>query len=114
MASGASPEAIFKGIVSDLVTRWRGASGVLFSTLGTLALHHPGFKQLYREIYAEFYRALEGPLRVMNPGMSIDEISLRVRLITALIDGSSMQIRVGGVTRYLARIQAEAVRIATA
>ena len=109
---GKPANEAFRSIVQDLVTRWRGNSGVIFSTLVTLALHNKPFKQLYRSIYAKFYSALEGPLLEMNPGLSHDETALRVRLITALIDGSSMQTQVGSVQQYLERVQGQAELIA--
>ena len=109
---GKPANEAFRSIVQDLVTRWRGNSGVISSTLVTLALHNKPFKQLYRSIYAKFYSALEGPLLEMNPGLSDDETALRVRLITALIDGSSMQTQVGSVQQYLERVQGQAELIA--
>ena len=103
----------FKVIVGDLVARWRGQSGVLFSILGNLASHRAPFRQLYRQIYLRFYEVLESLLREMAPQLAQEEVAVRVRLITALIDGSSMQIGVGGVSAYLKRVQQEAVEIAT-
>lgn len=107
-----SPGQTFKRIVQELVIRWRGHSGVLFSTLSTLAMHNPAFKQLYQAIYQRFYAALESPLKQMNPALTEKEIRLRVRLITALIDGSPMQIEVGDLQTYLQRIQTQAELIA--
>lgn len=107
-------EEVFRGIVKDLVARWRGNSGVLFSTLATLSLHNKAYKQLYRTVYANFYQALEDPVRSINPNLSDAEVTLRVRLITALIDGSPMQIQVGNVQEFLNRVQAQAQMIAQA
>ena len=104
----------FRAIVREMVVRWRGSSGVLFSTLGMLAMHNKLYKQLYRTIYENFYLALEVPLREMNPGLSDEEIVMRVRLISALIDGSPMQIQVGSVQNYLDRVQGQAEVIALA
>ena len=104
----------FRAIVRSLVARWRGNGGVLFSTLNTLALHNKSYKQLYSSIYANFYLAIEGPLRKMKPSLPDDEIAMRARLITALIDGSSMQTCVGSVTMYLDRVQRQAEVIALA
>ncbi len=109
-----TPEAAFRAIVRDLVVRWRGDSGILFSTLGTLSLHNEAFRKLYRSIYTVFYSALESSVRTMNPALSDDEARIRVRLITALIDGSSMQVRVGSVPRFLDRLQAQAEQVALA
>ena len=109
---GAS--AAFHAIVKDLTTRWRGESGILFSTLGTLAIHNKAFKALYRTIYAEFYVALETPLRRLNTNLSAEELALRARLITALIDGAPMQPQVSNKRIFLERIQTEAESIALA
>ncbi len=105
-------EDAFCAIIRDLVTRWRGDSGVLFSTLGTLALHNKTFRKLYRFTYTNFYAALEGPICQMNPELPKDEVKLRVRLVTALIDGSPLQTQVG--KDFLQRLQAQAELIAKA
>lgn len=102
----------FRAIVRDLVIRWRGDGGVLFSTLGTLALHNKVFRKLHRAVYANFYQSLEDPLRRINPDLDDIEIVLHVRLITALIDGSAMQTQVGNTQAFIERIQAQAELIA--
>ncbi|MEM7099643.1 MAG: TetR family transcriptional regulator [Pseudomonadota bacterium] len=107
-----APEVVFRAIVKDLVVRWRGDGGVVFSTLGTLAQHNAMYRKLYRDIYRDFYAALTGPIRQLNPKLSDDEVLLRVRLVTALVDGSPMQIQVGDTQAYLAAVQAEAELIA--
>ena len=104
----------FRAIVRELTTRWRGESGVLFSTLGTLAIHNSEYKKLYRSIYANFYEALEAPLKELNPALSDSELELRTRLITALIDGAPMQPLVSDKQAFLQRLQTEAEVIATA
>ena len=105
-------EQAFRAIVRDLVVRWRGDSGILFSTLGTLSLHNREFRKLYRSIYTVFYTALEEPLRKINPELPEDEVKLRVRLVTALIDGSSMQVQVGRHLNFLERVEHQAGLIA--
>ena len=109
-----TPEHAFRNIVEDLVTRWRGDSGKLFATLNTLALHNREFRKLYRSIYGTFYEALETPLRQLNAGLPEDEVRLRVRLVTALIDGSPMQIKVHSLPEFLKRVEAQALLIALA
>ena len=105
-------ETAFRAIVGNLVARWRGQSGMLFLALNNLAAHNEMYRQLYNRIYLRFYDALEGLLKEMNPALTGEEISLRVRLITALIDGSSMQIRVGKKHAYLERVRQQAMNIA--
>lgn len=102
----------FRAIVRDLVIRWRGDGGVLFSTLGTLALHNKVFRKLHRAVYANYYQSLEDLLRRINPNLDDTEIVMRVRLITALIDGSAMQTQVGNTQAFIERVQAQAELIA--
>jgi AcrR family transcriptional regulator len=107
------PSEALAAVVADLVARWRGRSGVLWLLLGLLAGHEDRFRQLYRHIYLRFYEVLESVLKDLNPALAEEEITSRVRLITALIDGSSMQIRVGDVNAYLDRVQQEAITLAS-
>ena len=110
-SSGSEREA-FRAIVRELVIRWRGDSGILMSTLGTISLHHKEFRGLYRSVYEVFYRALEASVRGMNNELDDDEVRLRVRLVTALVDGSPMQTRVGDLQIFLDRVQDQAEQIA--
>ena len=110
-SSGSEREA-FRAIVRELVIRWRGDSGILMSTLGTMSLHHKEFRGLYRSNYDAFYNALEASVRSMNHKLDEEEVRLRVRLVTALVDGSPMQIRVGELQTFLDRVQDQAEQIA--
>ena len=110
-SSGSEREA-FRAIVRELVIRWRGDSGILMSTLGTMSLHRKEFRGLYRSIYDAFYNALEASVRSMNHKLDEEEVRLRVRLVTALVDGSPMQIRVGELQTFLDRVQDQAEQIA--
>lgn len=107
-------EEAFGAIVGDMVVRWRGDSGVLFATLGTLALHNKVYKKLQLAVYSDFYQALEAPLRRINPNLADPEIAIRIRLITALIDGSPMQTQLDNAQLFLERVQAQAELIALA
>ena len=59
-----------------------------------------------------FYDALALPLKELNPTLNEDAIVLKVRLITALVDGSPMQVKVGNMQNYLNEVQALAEQIA--
>lgn len=48
----------------------------------------------------------------MNHKLDEEEVRLRVRLVTALVDGSPMQIRVGELQTFLDRVQDQAEQIA--
>ena len=110
-SSGSEREA-FRAIVRELVIRWRGDSGILMSTLGTMSLHHKEFRGLYRSIYDAFYNALEASVRSMNHKLDEEEVRRRVRLVTSLVDGAPMQIRVGELQTFLDRVQDQAEQIA--
>lgn len=114
LQSSDSPLDAFVSVVRDLVIRWRGSTGILFSTLTALSMHNAGFRKLYRDIYVRFYAALEEIVGELNPTLPDAEIALRVRMITSLIDGSSMQVQVGDKTRYLECVQRQAQAIAVA
>ena len=70
------------------------------------------FRDLYRSIFESFYGALEASVRGINHELNDDEVRLRVRLVTALVDGSSMQVRVGDLQTFLDRVQDQAEQIA--
>lgn len=107
-----NPEAALDAITDELVSRWRSRRGSIPSTLGTLSLHNKAFQQLYRNIYLSFYHALETLLKDLNPAFSEKEVKLRTRMIAALIDGSSMQIRSGKADEYLAEVRRQVRRMA--
>ena len=114
LQAGGSPMAAFSAVVNELVTRWRGSTGVLFSTLTALSMHNTSFRQLYIDIYSRFYAALEKLVHEVNPALSDEENTMRVRLIASLIDGSSMQIQVGDRQHFLDCVQSHAQAIAVA
>lgn len=107
------PEDALAAITDELVSRWRSKSGSLLSTLGTLSLHNRAFRQLYRDIYMVFYEALAVLLKDLNPKLSKEDIELRTRMITALIDGSSMQLRAGNAESYLEEVRRQVRVMAT-
>jgi hypothetical protein len=75
-------------------------------------MHNAAFRELYTQIYSRFYAALKKLLHEVNPELSDEENTIRVRIITSLIDGSAMQIQVGDIERFLERIQQQALVIA--
>lgn len=108
------PAVALRALVAELNRRWRGDGAVVFATLTTLALHRPEFRTLRNEIYGDFYAVLEPVLAAIDPDARRPEIALRARLITALIDGSPLQVDVGSAPRFLKRLQDVAARIAGA
>lgn len=86
------PKEALAAIARTLVTRWRGDSGLIYATLIYLSLHSPEFSALKKQIYATFYQSLEAVTRALDGKATPAEVKQRVRLITALIDGSVLQM----------------------
>ena len=108
------PAAALRALVTELNSRWRGDGAAVFATLTALALHRPEFRTLRNEIYGDFYAVLEPVIAAIDPGAGRQEVALRARLVTALIDGSPLQVDVGSAPRFLKRLQGVAARIAGA
>ncbi|MEM7020454.1 MAG: TetR/AcrR family transcriptional regulator [Pseudomonadota bacterium] len=99
-------------IVSTLVGRWRGESGIVFSALNFLAIHKPAFKTQRREIYDVFYRELREAIKCADPALSEKTCQARAWLLTALVDGAAQQTQTGSVENFLDLIADQALSIA--
>lgn len=100
--AGGDDRGAFERLVDHIVGKWRGESGRILGIMGFLALHSTGFRSMYSEIYEAFYAALAGQIRCLMPSLPEHEADKRARLITALLDGASMQLQRGdgaGFTR---------------
>jgi len=104
----------FRMVVSDMAERYRTESGQLLLMITTLAQHHPTFRRLYDDSYAEFYPAFEALIDELRPGLSAGELALRAKLINALVEGSSFQTHIDDLDAFLASVlgQAEAMALA--
>ena len=106
------PEKRLRAVVNELVTRWRGESGVVFSTLNLLVLHNKVYHAIYHEIRSVYYGFLEEVIAATSPGQTKQEYATRARLLCALIDGVPFQTNIGRKADYLARVQELAYAIA--
>ncbi len=106
------PRAALDALVGTLVRRWHGEGGMVFLPMQLLAKHKPAFREAYREIYGAFYAEVERVIEAVDPGVESAECAMRARLLTALLDGAGMQIRVGSRPRFLAALSANALAIA--
>ncbi|MDJ0788073.1 MAG: helix-turn-helix domain-containing protein [Myxococcota bacterium] len=106
------PEAGLGALVRTLVRRWRSDGGLVFIPMQLLARHKPAFREAYRQIYDAFYAEMERAIEAVDPKIEPAERATRARLLTALIDGASMQIRVGPKRGFLAALTASALAIA--
>lgn len=82
-----------------LVRNWTSGAGSIFGTMSLLAYHHARFRRLNREIYEAFYRELGVLIQRISTGLTDQEIKLRARLITSVLDGVAMQIHAGATNR---------------
>lgn len=111
-ARGGEPERAFRDSVQTLTRKWRGESGRILALLGFLALHLPQFRDMYREVYEQFYAELAHTIGALMPELDRRECLNRARLVTALLDGAAAQVNRGGSARFLDQVTREALRIA--
>jgi len=107
-----NPKNRLSGIVRELLQRWRGASGIIFSTLNLLALHDKDYQKLYQDSYAKYYILLDAVIKEVSPGQTRQEYAIRSRLLCALIDGAPYQINLKGRAAFFSRIEDHAYDIA--
>ena len=106
------PQAGLTALVRALVRRWHSEGGLVFLPLQLLAKHNPAFRECYREIYEAFYAEMELAIEAVDPAVTRSERATRARLLTALLDGAAMQVRVGSKREFLAALSATALAIA--
>lgn len=110
--SPGEPEHILDELVELLLSRWRSESGAIFATMTFLALHNATFQDVYRETYDSFYVEIERSVACAVPGLSDAECATRARVLTALIDGASLQVLDGSKGEFYAATKATAIEVA--
>jgi len=83
--------ALLGRTVRLLVDRWLADEGNVYTPIGALALHDDRFKQLWNEVYGQFYVLLGALIERIDTAASASEIRVRAILITSLIDGATIQ-----------------------
>jgi len=109
------PECRLDCALRVLLAGWADGGGSVFAPMSLLALHVERFARLRDEIYEQFYAELAAIVRAVDPAASRAEATTRAVLITALVDGTAVQLGVVGPTvraRVLDRMSALAVAIA--
>jgi AcrR family transcriptional regulator len=101
-----------RSVVTELVGRWRGDSGVVFATLNLLMQHHEGYRALYERVYQNFYTNIEAAISCALPDLALAECGIRARLLSALVDGAALQIGMMKKPALRKRLLDEAYRIA--
>jgi AcrR family transcriptional regulator len=79
-------------LAHGLVSNWCDGGSSVFTVLSLLAFHHDHFRRLNREIYETFYAELAVVVRSADPEADDAEVSTRVRVMTAVLDGVALQI----------------------
>jgi AcrR family transcriptional regulator len=82
------------GVLAGLVDNWCRGGNHVFGAMKLLAAHQPRFAALAGEIYGVFYDELGELLRAADPSAPAGEIAARSRLVTAVLDGTALQIQV--------------------
>lgn len=103
------PARRLAAIARHLIEVWSHAGGRVYAAMSLLALHHPRFRVLHREIYLAFYESLLPVLAEIRPSAGRAELLKVARLVTTLIDGALVQVPGRG---FVADAVAAAVRIA--
>lgn len=109
---GLAPEATLRRAARRFVESWRGQSGAIMNALGVFAQHDDAMRALRHDIYRDFYAALRPVVERIDPGRDAATVELRTRLVTALLDGAAMQVRVGSRSDYLDAVADHVVAIA--
>jgi hypothetical protein len=91
-AGPGAPRARLAEIARRLIQVWARDGGRVYAVMSFLALHHPRFRTLHREIYAAFYAGLVPVLREIRPRAADAALTARARLITTVIDGALVQV----------------------
>ena len=105
---------LLRELVLTLVGKWRGESGVVFTTLAFLSLHREPFRAAFRDVYCAFYRQVEQAIECAQPGHERSQYKERARLLTALLDGAAIQTQTGPGARYTEAVVEAAMHIALA
>ena len=91
-AGSGAAEARLAAVTSHLIHVWARSGGRVYAAMSLLALHHPRFRALHREIYLAFYESLVPLLREMRPHARRSELLRVARLVATLIDGALVQV----------------------
>lgn len=87
-----SADTRLAAVTTHLIEVWAREGGRVYAVMSFLALHHPRFRTLHREIYAAFYESLLPVLRELRPRARRAELLDAARLVTTVIDGALVQV----------------------
>lgn len=88
------PECRLACALRVLLAGWLDGGGSVFGPMALLAQHHARFAAMRDEIYGQFYAEVAAIVRAIDPAVTRAEATTRSVLITALVDGTAVQIAV--------------------
>jgi len=74
-----------------LAERWLSRTGRIYLPVAVLALHDERFDDVLREIYERFYAVIAEIMLAIDPTATPDQAASRALMITAVLDGASLQ-----------------------
>ena len=74
-----------------LAERWLSRTGRIYLPVAVLALHDERFDDVLREIYERFYAVIAEIVLAIDPTATPDQAASRALMITAVLDGASLQ-----------------------
>jgi AcrR family transcriptional regulator len=89
----SGPQDPYGQMVTALIRNWTVAGGGrIFSALWELSHHDARFHRLSTEIYETFYAQIRAMLHAADPSAAERDVAARAHLMTAILDGVSVQI----------------------
>ncbi|MEM9515604.1 MAG: TetR/AcrR family transcriptional regulator [Actinomycetota bacterium] len=89
------PVQALAAVARAFMKRWRSDAGVVLLVMQYLRTHDAEVAAICRDVYRAFYGRIEALVAEITPGQSSAHYAFQARLITASIDGASMQVEVG-------------------
>ncbi len=90
-AQSDAPDRRLATIVRTLSARWSDRDASVYLPIAVLALHDRRFQETLSEIYATFYDRMGAIVSEIDPTATADLAHRRAVLMTALLDGASVQ-----------------------
>lgn len=90
--SAGKAETQFLDSVRTLIERWGVDGGNVYMAIGMLSVADERFAALCHEMYTSFYAVMTQHIHRLDPTATATDAHGRAILVTALIDGSSLQV----------------------
>ena len=85
------PVAGLRALLFALVGRWSDGATDVYLPAGLLALHDEKMARVIDDVWLTFYDTIADRVRLIDPDVTVEEARARAMVITALLDGASLQ-----------------------